>query len=1153
MLEPRLEDCAPGGFDLPHAVFTKYKPVARKVNPVPGIIPDEFKNVRRFPHDPLEGLPSVPTHPPPFTAGFRLTDDRWNLIREDLVSKSKLLPAEIELVAHILKVNELGLAWEDSEKGQFRTDYFEPVKFPTIPHRPWTEKHLRIPLGLRDRLIAEIKRKIKMGVLEPSNSSYRARWFVVPKKDGGLRIVWNLEPLNAVTIRDAGVPPIIDETVEAFAGCTCYTLLDIYIGYDHRLIHPDYRDLTTVQTPVGPQRLTTLPMGYTNAVTIFHQDVCFIFQDEIPHLVQPFIDDVGIKGPKDFYLGQDGLPECLESNSGIRQFVYEHLIDFNRVLYRLRRAGGTFSAKKLQICVPEVTILGHCCNAYGRKPDLSHIKKILDWPPCKNLTQVRGFLGTMGLVRIFIKGYAELAWPLNSLTKKEIPFVWEEPQQTSMDDLKRAATTAPALKPIDYASILGVILAVDTSKIAVGYVIFQDDAEGKRHPCRYGSITLKEPESRYSQAKLELYGLMRSLKETRPFIISVTKLTVEMDAAYIKGMLNNPDEVPNATLNRWIAYIQLFTFELRHVSATEFKGPDGLSRRPATEEELTNAEDDIEDEIDRKLDSFSLTNCASQHSTTLCGKPLALATRSIFSMSEAPNSASIPSTMLGWSDASISLENCPIYAPILWLEESVSKHSPPTSWLEKFMAQEVPDTSSTSRGVYSLDSAAIGTIPRSDRSTTKDNNLLRIKSYLDLEPFNSSITSTQRKKIIQSSRLYFVRNKLLYRRDPNFRHQRVIFMDQRLSILKQVHDELGHRGFFPTRQLMRDRFWWPSINEDLRWYLKTCHECQTHNLFRLHIPPTVPEPAPLFTKAYGDTFFMEKAGGHKHVAHIRDSLSRWFEWRPLRKETGHTLGQFLFEEVLCRWGPLREIVTDNGTPWVKALDHLRDKYGIHHIRISPYNSQASGVVERQHRTIRESIVKACEGQIKRWLTVAAYCFWADRITTRQSTGHSPYYMAHGVEPVMPFDITEATYLVPELANPLTTDELIALRAKQLEKRDEELEIMRKRLWNARKMAAEEFNRRFGRSIKTYDIKPGDLVLVRNSAQEADLGRKWKPRYLGPYVVVSRSDHGNFTLAEMDGSVSKLKFAAKRVIPYHIRESDEIPLPNESLDHANPND
>ena len=124
--------------------------MARKVNPISGIIPDEFKNVRRFPHDPLEGLPSVPTHPPPFSAGSRLTDDRWNLIREDLVTKSKLLPAEIELVAHILKVNELGLAWEDSEKGQFRTDYFEPVKFPTIPHKPWTEKHLRIPLGLRD-------------------------------------------------------------------------------------------------------------------------------------------------------------------------------------------------------------------------------------------------------------------------------------------------------------------------------------------------------------------------------------------------------------------------------------------------------------------------------------------------------------------------------------------------------------------------------------------------------------------------------------------------------------------------------------------------------------------------------------------------------------------------------------------------------------------------------------------------------------------------------------------------------------------------------------------------------------------------------------------------------------------------------------------
>jgi hypothetical protein len=148
----------------------------------------------------------------------------------------------------------------------------------------------------------------------------------------------------------------------------------------------------------------------------------FLLQDEVPHIAQPFIDDVGIKGPKTTYPDENGVAETLPDNPSIRRFVFEHLCDLNRIIHRLKHAGGTFSAKKFFICVPEVSILGHKCNVQGRLPDDSHIRKILDWPACKNLTEVRGFLGTTGLIRIFVKGYAEKASPLVRLTRKEAEF-----------------------------------------------------------------------------------------------------------------------------------------------------------------------------------------------------------------------------------------------------------------------------------------------------------------------------------------------------------------------------------------------------------------------------------------------------------------------------------------------------------------------------------------------------------------------------------------------------------------------------------------------------------------------------------------------------------------------------------------------------------
>jgi len=159
---------------------------------------------------------------------------------------------------------------------------------------------------------------------------------------------------------------------------------------------------------------------------------------------------------------------------------------------------------------------------------------------------------------------------------------------------------------------------------------------------------------------------------------------------------------------------------------------------------------------------------------------------------------------------------------------------------------------------------------------------------------------------------------------------------------------------------------------------------------------------------------------------VRCSLTTWPEWRALRTETACTLAAFIFEDILCQWGAVEEIVTDNGAAFVAALDWLAKCYGIRHIHISTYNSHANGIIECQHHTICESIVKACKGSITKWPLVAPHAFWADRATTRKLTGHTPFYMAHGVEPILPFDITLSTFLMPNIAKPLSTDELLAI-------------------------------------------------------------------------------------------------------------------------------
>jgi hypothetical protein len=141
---------------------------------------------------------------------------------------------------------------------------------------------------------------------------------------------------------------------------------------------------------------------------------------------------------------------------------------------------------------------------------------------------------------------------------------------------------------------------------------------------------------------------------------------------------------------------------------------------------------------------------------------------------------------------------------------------------------------------------------------------------------------------------------------------------------------------------------------------------------------------------------------------------------------------FIFKEILCHWGALEEIVTDNGLAFVEALNWLAEQYGIHHICISPYNSQANGIVKCCHLDVREAIMKVCDGEETKWPTAMHTIFWVEHITTHKALGHSTYYIAHGVEPLLLFDLAEAMYIVL-LQSAMTTTELVVLQAHQLQK------------------------------------------------------------------------------------------------------------------------
>ena len=104
------------------------------------------------------------------------------------------------------------------KKGRFLDDYLLPVVIPTIEHIPWVHQQPPIPPGIRNKVLKLIQKKIDSGVYEPSNSSYQSKWFCVAKKNGSVRIIHDLQPLNTVMIRDAVTLPYVKHFAEQSAG-----------------------------------------------------------------------------------------------------------------------------------------------------------------------------------------------------------------------------------------------------------------------------------------------------------------------------------------------------------------------------------------------------------------------------------------------------------------------------------------------------------------------------------------------------------------------------------------------------------------------------------------------------------------------------------------------------------------------------------------------------------------------------------------------------------------------------------------------------------------------------------------------------------------------------------------------------------------------
>ena len=118
-------------------------------------------------------------------------------------------------------------------------------------------------------------------------------------------------------IQDSSVPLILEHLAEWYACHAILAVLDIFIGYNEQSLAICSHDLTTFQTPLGPFHLTVIPMGWTNSVQIFHRDVTFINQPEIPEYTMLYLDNINVRGGPTWYKTPNSSFKMIPENPGI--------------------------------------------------------------------------------------------------------------------------------------------------------------------------------------------------------------------------------------------------------------------------------------------------------------------------------------------------------------------------------------------------------------------------------------------------------------------------------------------------------------------------------------------------------------------------------------------------------------------------------------------------------------------------------------------------------------------------------------------------------------------------------------------------------------------------------------------------------------------
>ena len=294
-------------------------------------------------------------------------------------------------------------------------------------------------------------------------------------------------------------------------------------------------------------------------------------------------------------------------------------------------------------------------------------------------------------------------------------------------------------------------------------------------------------------------------------------------------------------------------------------------------------------------------------------------------------------------------------------------------------------------------------------------------------------------------------------------------------------------------------------------YIKSCDTCQ-----RLGNKKKIEQLHPIEVGNVFDRVGIDIVGPlpvtsneNRYIIVAVEYLTKWPEARAIKDIKANTVAQFIYEDIICRHGAPKVLLSDRGTSFVNSVvKALCDTMKTAHVLTTAYHPQTNGLTERFNKTLCETLNKfVLQHEKSEWDQFVPAALFAYRTKIQSSTKFTPFFLLYGRNEETPLS---------RKTNPEEDDLEWNL--------EEHVNLITERLHHVHMTAKQNINKaqtdqknRYDKKIKPVQFKIGEQVLLRESHHENVHGDKFREKWSGPYEIFQTWKHGVYKLREKDSA------------------------------------